>query len=179
MSKSLPSRQAALKLLEISGCSNQVISHCVAVMQLAIDIAKECEKKGMNVDIQLVQIGALLHDIGRSKTHNINHVINGAEIAESFGLAKSIVSIIERHAGGITIDEARKLGWPIKNYLPQTIEEKIVTYSDKLIEGTRRVKIDRTIKRFSIELGSMHPSIKQLKKLHSELSGYIHGPKTP
>ena len=164
----------ALKLLSRSGCSNKVIAHCKAVSALAVQIAKACEKKGLNVNIKLVQAGALLHDIGRSKTHSVDHVVVGAEIARSLNLPESIVYIIERHVGGgITIDEAKKLGWPVKSYLPQTPEEKIVTYADKLVEGPRRVQIERTIKKLSRELDETHPSIKRVKKLHEEFSSLI------
>ena len=171
MSEELPSPQMALKLLSQSGCSSRVITHCKVVAALAVQIAKAYKKKGLNVNIKLVEVGALLHDIGRSKTHGVDHVIRGAEIARSLNLPESLVSIIEHHAGGgITLDEAKKLGWPIKNYLPNTLEEKIVTYADKLIEGSRRVPIERTIKKLSRELGENHSAVARVKKLHEELS---------
>lgn len=174
MSEGLPSTQMALGLLSKSGCSGKVMKHCKAVSEIAVQIAEACEKKGLKVDVKLVQVGALLHDIGRSKTHDINHVIRGSEIARSLDLPESLVSIIERHAGGgITIDEAKRLGWPIRRYTPQTLEEKIVTYADKLVEGTRRVPIERTITKLSKELGSVHPSIRRVKKLHEEFSSMI------
>ena len=174
MSERLPSTRMALKLLSQSGCSSKVIVHCKAVSALAVQIAKACEKKGLNVDIKLVQVGALLHDIGRSKTHSFDHAVVGAEIARSLNLPESIVSIIERHAGGgITFNEAKKLGWPIKSYLPNTLEEKIVNYADKLIEGLRIVPIERTVKKLSRELGANHSAVVRVKKLHEEFSSLI------
>ena len=174
MNDRLPTRQMALKLLLKSRCSRRVIEHCKTVTSLAVQIAKACKEKGLNVDVQLAEIGALLHDIGRSKTHTVDHAIVGAEIAKSLGLPSSIVSIIERHAGGgIDIDEAKQLGWPIKSYLPQTIEEKIVCYADKLIEGKRRVKIERTISKLSKELGKTHRSLGRIAKLREEFSSLI------
>jgi len=170
----LPTRQMALKLLFKSRCSRRVIEHCETVASLAVQIAKACKEKGLNVDVQLVEIGALLHDIGRSRTHTVDHAIVGAEIAKSLGLPSSIVSIIERHAGGgIDIDEAKQLGWPIKSYLPQAMEEKIVCYADKLIEGKRRVKIERTIGKLSKELGKTHPSLGRIAKLYEEFSSLV------
>ena len=174
MSEELPSSQTALKLLSKSGCSKGVVAHCKAVTALATQIAEVCEKKGLNVDLKLVELGALLHDIGRSKTHGVDHVIRGAEIARSLNLPESVVSIIERHAGGgITHGEAKKLGWPIKSYVPNTLEEKIVTYADKLIEGRRRVSVNRTVKKLSRELGKNHSSVLRVKKLHEEFSTLI------
>lgn len=174
MSEELPSPQMALRLLSQSGCSRRVIAHCKAVAALAVQIAEACERKGLNVDIKLVEVGALLHDIGRSKTHEVDHVIRGAEIARSLNLPESVVSIIERHAGGgITLNEAKKLGWPIKSYLPNTLEEKIVTYADKLIEGLRIVPVERTVKKLSRELGANHSAVVRVKKLHKEFSSLI------
>jgi len=174
VSEKLPSPEAALKILTKSGCSHQVIRHSKAVAALAVQIAEKGKEKGLNVDIQLVQVGALLHDIGRSETHNVDHVIKGAQIAKSLGLPKPVVSIIERHAGGgITENEAEGLGWPVKGYVPQTLEEKIVSYADKLIEGSRRVKVERTIKKLSRELGRDHPAIERVKQLHREFSPLV------
>ena len=61
MSEEPPSPQMALKLLSQSGCSKRVIAHCKVVTALALQIAKACEKKGLKVDIKLVEVGALLH----------------------------------------------------------------------------------------------------------------------
>jgi uncharacterized protein len=170
----LPSQRTALKFLVQSGCSRKVIIHCKTVMQLAVQIAENCKKKGVDIDIQLVRIGALLHDIGRSKTHSVDHVIAGAQIAKELGLPNSLVSIIERHpGGGISKDEAKKLGWPVKDYLPRTLEEEIVAYADKLIERSEIVGVEQTIRKLSKDLGADHPTIRRIKQLHKELAPLV------
>jgi uncharacterized protein len=174
VSERLPSKRKALRLLFEAGCSPAVIEHCKAVAAVATKIARACEKKELNVDIQLVEIGALLHDIGRSRTHSVNHAVVGMEIAKSLGLPDKLVSVIGRHVGGgITVNEAERLGWPVKSYVPQTLEEKIVAYADKLIEGLRRVPIEQTLEKFSRELGETHPAIERVKSLHAEISSII------
>ena len=170
MSEELPSSEAALRLLSDGGCSKRVIKHCKAVSALAVKFAKACESKGLVVDINLVEVGALLHDIGRSKTHDVTHAVAGVEIAKSLNLPQSIVSIIECHiGGGISADEAEKLGLPVKDYFPVTLEEKLVAYADKLIEGSHVVPIERTIEQFSRTLGEDHPAIDRIIRLHEEL----------
>jgi len=176
VSEPLPSRKEALRLLVQSGCSRQVVRHCEAVAALAVQMAETCRKRGLKVNVQLVERGALLHDIGRSKTHTVDHVIEGAEVARYLSLPRPIVAIIERHAGGgITRNEARRLGWPVKEYLPRTLEEKIVAYADKLMEGSRRVNIQRTVEKLSRELGSRHQAIERVRGLHEELSPLVKG----
>jgi uncharacterized protein len=166
----LLSKKMALSLLSKCGCSQRVIDHCKAVSNLAIKLAILCKKKGINVDLELVEIGSLLHDIGRSKTHGLTHAVVGVEIAKSLNLDDSIVSIIERHiGGGIDHVEAKNLGLPIKDYFPITLEEKIVAYADKLVAGCTVVPLERTIKQFSRKLGENHPAIERIEKLHQEL----------
>ena len=170
MNKELPSSEAALKILSECGCSKRVINHCKAVSVLAVRFARACESKGLAVDINLVEVGALLHDIGRSKTHDVTHAVVGVEIAKSLNLPPSIISIIECHiGGGIGAKEAEKLGLPVKDYFPVTLEEKLVAYADKLIDGDCVVSIERTLEQFSRALGDGHPAIDRIIRLHEEL----------
>ncbi|MEM2673340.1 MAG: TIGR00295 family protein, partial [Candidatus Bathyarchaeia archaeon] len=162
----------AINFLRESGCPENVIKHCEAVADLAVEIAKKCLEKGVNVNLELVEMGALLHDIGRAKTHSVHHAVIGAQIAKTLGLPEPIITIIKRHVGGgITAQEAKKLGWPRDVYTPQTLEEKIVAYADKLIEGSKRVPIEETIQKFSRELPP--PAIARIKRLHKEMSALI------
>jgi uncharacterized protein len=172
VSEKLPSREQALKLLHESKCSVKVIKHCRAVTKLALEIAEACREKGLNIDLELVEIGALLHDVGRSKTHTVNHAVVGVEIAKSAGLPEPVTSIIKTHVGGgITVSEAEKLGWPKDVYVPITLEEKIVSYADKLIEGSKRVPIEITIKKLSRELKG--DAAERVRKLHEEITGLV------
>ena len=174
MIEQLRSQDKAIELLEKSGCSTSVIRHCKTVAKLAIKIARILQRRGFEVDTELVETGALLHDIGRSKTHSVDHAIVGARIIESAGMSNAIARIIERHVGGgIPQDEAVKLGWPEKNYLPETLEERIVAYADKLVEGNKRVPINETIGQLSRKLGKNHPSIARLKALDKEFQSLL------
>jgi uncharacterized protein len=171
VSKPLPSPEEAVRILQESGCSTNVVRHCKAVAKLAVQIAEKCANNGAHVNVEMVQIGALLHDIGRAKTHGLNHPIVGAEIARSLGLPSSLVRIIERHlGGGISAKEACEFGWPEKTYIPETLEEKIVAYADKLIEGKRQVPIEKTVQKLKDRLGADHPSAGRVLSLHEEIT---------
>jgi len=161
---SIPNPDRCIELLRESGCSEEVISHCKAIRDLAVRIAKKA-----NANIELVEAGALLHDIGRSKTHGIWHGIEGAKIAREIGLPESIVRIIERHLGaGIPKKDAVQLGLPPKDYIPLTLEEKIVAHADNLIDNAKKHPIEKEIKK--AEKKGLNQLAERLINLHNELS---------
>ena len=41
------------------------------------------DTKGSYVNLEQVETGAMLHDIGRSRTHTIKHAVVGAEILKN------------------------------------------------------------------------------------------------
>jgi|YNPNPStandDraft_1061719.scaffolds.fasta_scaffold01102_14 uncharacterized protein (TIGR00295 family) len=162
----IPDAERCIEILREYGCSEQVIAHCEAVKDLALKIAKR-----LNADVQLVTAGALLHDIGRCRTHGIRHAVEGANIARELGLPEQLVGIIERHIGaGIPPDEAMRLGLPVKDYTPKTLEEKIVCHADNLIDGSVRQPIINEINK-ALAKGH-YEYAERLRKLHKELSGY-------
>ena len=123
-----------------------------------------------DVDEDLIRKGALLHDIGRSKTHGITHAIEGVKIAQKHGYSEDVLHIIERHIGaGITESEAVKLGLPKKSYVPQTLEEKIVAHADNLVSGSKEVDMDFVIKKWKRNIKESDDNIERLIKLDNEL----------
>ena len=163
MSDTLPTREECLDLLKRSGCSDSVIKHCLAVEELALRIARLA-----HADEELIGIGALLHDIGRARTHGIRHAVEGAEMARELGLREDIILIIERHIGaGISEKEAIRVGLPPKDYIPLTLEEKIVAYADNLTEESRKRPVKEIITLFQ-ELGYKEAA-ERILILHEEL----------
>jgi uncharacterized protein len=172
VSSGLPNREQTLELLRKNNCPPQVISHCIAVADLAVETAGKLERKGIKINIELIEAGALLHDLGRSKNHTVNHAIVGAEIAKSIGLPEPLIKIIKRHVGaGITAEEAHWLGWPKDTYIPQTLEEKVVSYADKLIDQSKRISIETEIKRLQNE--NKIDAAERVRKLHEEITSLI------
>lgn len=161
-----------IELLEREKTPENVIDHCKAVYEKAMKIAANFD----NVNEDLIRKGALLHDIGRSKTHGITHAIEGVKIAEKYGYDDDVLNIIERHIGaGITEEEAEKLGLPKKSYVPQTLEEKIVAHADNLISGSKEVDIDFVIEKWKRTIEDSDDNIERLIKLDNELIKAFEG----
>ena len=141
-----------LKILKQEETPENVIEHSKAVYKKAMVIAANFK----NADKDLIKKGALLHDIGRSKTHGISHAVEGAKIVKQYGYPEEVQNIVERHIGaGITEEESVKLGLPKKSYIPQTIEEKIVAHADNLLSGTKDVDIDFDIAKWKRKIDNL------------------------
>jgi uncharacterized protein len=125
-------------------------------------------------DRELVRLGGLFHDIGRSRTHDIGHAIAGVEIGRSLGFPEQLLKIIERHVGaGITASEALRLGLPVRDYLPMTREEKLVSYADNLISGEREMSYVEALDRFRRILGPDHEGVELFRRQHKEIQGWM------
>ena len=160
-----------LKYLKLAGCSESVIEHCIAVTKLALEIA---ESVSFAVDRDLIKKGAINHDIGRARTHELDHFVVGAEIARELGLEEEVVRIIERHIGaGIPMDEAIALGLPPKDYMPETPEEIIVSYADNLTHHITAVSFDASLDKFRSILGNEHPMLERLIEMHRTVTSWM------
>jgi uncharacterized protein len=100
--------------------------------------------------------------------------VAGVAIARNLGLPEKLVNIIECHIGaGITAREAARLGLPEKDYLPGTAEEKIVSYADNLVSGTREMQFYEALDRFKEILGPDHEGVELFIKQHHEIQGWL------
>jgi len=123
---------ADVELLRKAGVSEDDIRHCLAVADKALEIA--C-RTGSELDLELIGRGALFHDLGKSKTHAIEHGKLGAEMGKALSLPSAVTDIMEKHIrGGLTEAEAKELGLPVKDYRLKSAEEKIVIYADRLVD---------------------------------------------
>ncbi len=157
-----------VKILEEQGCSPEVIEHSLKVQRLAVNIAERMRKRDIDIDMNTVYLASLFHDIGRSKTHGIRHIVEGAEIARRLGLPEKVISAIEHHGGaGIDREDAAKLGLPPADYTPRTIEEEVVAHADNLTGNGYR-SIDEVIGEFEKKAGSK--AARKVMELHKKLS---------
>ncbi len=160
-----------LKYLKLAGCSESLIQHSIAVTKRALEIA---DLVSVSVDRDLLKKGAINHDIGRSKTHELEHFVVGAEIARNYGFEEEVVRIIERHLGaGIYKDEAVTLGLPPKDYVPETAEEIIVSYADNLTHHVTNASFEMTIKKLEGRLGKDHPMIERFIDMHKKILSWM------
>jgi uncharacterized protein len=168
----LPDREFALDLLKSLKIPLSIRRHSEKVADKAIEIARKIKK--VQVDINLIEIGALLHDIGRTKTHGFKHALIGGKILKQKGFSNRLARICETHIlGGLDKEDAKKVGLPEKDYLPLTLEEKIICLADKHMAGTREVSIQDRFNRWFRKYGKTQlllKSKKNIEKIQKEIA---------
>lgn len=133
-----------------------LITHSKAVADKAVSIIDE---KCLPVNRQFVYDAAMLHDIGIIRCDAagiecygtepyIRHGLCGGEILRQYaaetGLSAESVEpfarVCERHTGaGLTAKDISEQNLPLpqQDFLPETLEEKLICYADKFFSKTR------------------------------------------
>ncbi|MBM6993490.1 MAG: HD domain-containing protein [Prevotella sp.] len=113
----------------------------------------------LHLDRQFVEEAAMLHDIGiflcdapgiacRGSEHYLRHGILGADLLRKEGYPRH-ARVCERHTGaGLTKESIISEGLPLppEDFLPETLEEKVVCYAD-IFYGKSNLKKVKTIEK--------------------------------
>jgi uncharacterized protein len=151
--RKLPPRKKAIQIMRKLGLPRNIIKHELAVMREANELIHNI-KKNFPVDLKLVKIGAIFHDIGRLKTHGFKHGLAGGDMIREMGYPEELARIIERHVmAGLRPQDIIKFELPDRNLTPETLEEKIVCLADKYYIGTKRVTINGRFQRWIDRFG--------------------------
>lgn len=157
-----------------------VLAHSKAVQEKALKVAERIKARNPDIaiDVDFIKSACILHDIGRfvhpPGEGSVKHGVAGAELLRSEGLDERYARVCERHLGaGIPADEVEKQGLPIpkKDYLPESVEERIIAYADNLTAGEGRASSEQAVKRFTDEIGEAAGS--RVKKLHDDIEGMM------
>ncbi|MBI2652827.1 HD domain-containing protein [Candidatus Woesearchaeota archaeon] len=157
----IPTREECLKILKENNVPDNVIAHCKAVCDFSMKIVDLLEKKGINVNRDLVAAGALLHDI--KKINSDDHIIEGYEFIKSLGFSE-VALLIKKH-GLYHLEN--------EDFVPKTWEEKAVFYADKRVKNDKIVSINERFEYIKqrYKKDDVEKEIMFTKKIEKELLG--------
>ncbi|GAA0570497.1 HD domain-containing protein [Paractinoplanes ferrugineus] len=111
-----------------------VLTHCEIVWAVAEQLV---HARGLEVDVELVRAGCLVHDVGvhlLAGSPYIRHGVLGARALLERGFPAELARFCAHHTGvGLTREdiERQNLPLPAGDYLAETAEERLVMYADK------------------------------------------------
>ncbi|MDO5862355.1 MAG: HDIG domain-containing protein [Thermoplasmata archaeon] len=154
-----------MEYLEEAGCKRRVIIHCCTVNAVAQEMLSRID----GADPELVTAGALLHDIGRAVDHSIMHAYIGSQIVSAYGLPTEIVDIVRKHTGaGLDEQDVKEMNLPPADYMPRTLEEKIVAHADNMVSDNRVVDHMHSVNKLRNK--GADRGADRVEALHQELS---------
>jgi ribonuclease Y len=125
-----------------------VLRHLIAAAHIGGAIAAE-----LGVDVKLVKRCALMHDIGKAVTHEVegSHALIGAELAKRLREPKEVVHAIESHHGEVE---------------QRTIEAVLAQTADAISggrPGARRESLETYVKRLERleEICTSYPGVEK------------------
>lgn len=141
-----------------------LIEHSEAVRDLALEISR---RRNLDVDREFIAEAAMLHDIGvvRCDAPSIScfgalpyicHGTEGARIVRLEGLPRHAL-VAERHTGaGISASDIveQKLPIPVKDYLPLSLEEKLICYADKFYSKSRDLREPKPLEKIRAQMAA-------------------------
>ena len=164
--ETIPTSDFAFDLLKELKVPYNVRRHSLKVAEKALELAEQIKLR--EVDIDLIEIGGLLHDIGRCKTHGFKHALIGAKIIRERGLPERIARICETHIlGGLDKEDAKQVDLPERDFLPLSLEEKIICLADKFMAGTKEVSIEQRFEKWFNKYGKTQILTKAKERIEN------------
>jgi ribonuclease Y len=124
------------------------LAHAIEATHIAAMLAHE-----LGANIQIAKMGALLHDLGKAVTHEVDgpHAQVGADIAKRYGVPPEVVNIIASHHH--EVDQ-------------QSVEAVIATVADAISgsrPGARRESLEAYVKRIKAleDIANSFPGVAQ------------------
>lgn len=111
---------------EMAGTPKKVQEHSKAVRKKALEIGRELKKKGISLNLDLIESAALLHDVKRTEPH---HAVAGAEFLQKQGL-KEVAEPVLIH-----------MDWPSDRTIAPD-EAAVLYLADKLVSGDQNVSLE-------------------------------------
>ena len=163
-----------------------LITHSLLVARKAREIAAAYQKANPEdeVDLAFIAEAAMLHDSGIQscdapkihcfgKAPYVQHGVLGREILEGEGLPRHAL-VCERHTGsGMTREDVEIQGLPLepRDYLPVSLEEKIICVADKFYsKKPRRLWKEKALETIKNKLSKFGPEADaRWKKLIDEV----------
>ncbi len=142
-----------MAILARHGVPDHIQSHCLRVAQVAGVIARELNKRGLNLNRELVISSSLLHDVTKMDAiiSGQDHAITGSRLLEGLGYPE-VANLVRQH---VYVDD------------PETdcvTEAHVLSYADKRVLHSDVVNLDERFADLMIRYG--HTAERRISITH-------------
>jgi len=147
----IPTRKECLEIISRYEMPPHILRHSRLVTKVALLIAVRLNRAGQDLDLALIEAGALLHDItkGASIETQENHARTGGELLASLGYP-AVANIIRQH---VNLD-------PDVGTSGDVVEEEIVNYADKRVKHEEIVDLAERFRDIEERYASRIPGLR-------------------
>ena len=151
----IPSQNECVELMKRFGMLANIREHSFLVRRVALTIADLLNTNGSGLNLSLIEAGALLHDI--TKTRGLrtgeNHSKTGARLMEQLGFPE-VARVVAQH---VNLD-------PQEYGYSSLTEAEVVNYSDKRVMHDQIVTLDERFEDIRDRYGATPERIERIRQ---------------
>ena len=172
------SYEEALSLLHCYGKDTAWTRHCHAVSRVAERLSGAIARQ-YPLDSEFLRVGALLHDIGRYKTHDpVMHGVEGYHLLMGLGHEREAFVCASHVFCGMPQAEAVRYGLPERDFLPRTLEERLVPLIDSVVELDRPTTLEQRMLSIHRRYQSNGPFLERMQQAAMTARGLLRDLKS-
>ncbi len=150
----LPSHNQCLELMAAHGMLPNIREHSFRVMEVAVCLGEALAEAGFDLNLPLVTVGALLHDLGKTPCLGTltNHAELGAGILEELGYPQ-VAQVVREHV---------HLHHDLSDPKPLR-EAEVVNYADKRVLHEVIVTLEERFADLKVRYGRTPEALARIK----------------
>jgi uncharacterized protein len=159
MTDLIPSRQTCLSLMEQYGMLPHIKDHSLQVARISVCLGKNLKARFPELNLDLVEAGALLHDIAKTETirNRGNHAQIGEKMVRALGF-DTLAPIVAQH---VRLEDAY--------FHNKWIDEVVlVHYADKRVRHDEVVDLEERFEYLVKTYGHSQEVVERIKTLYQD-----------
>lgn len=147
---------------------SNIVNHSLKVSKLSMKIGTQLKSKGISVDLKLLELAALLHDLDKFES-----------LTKGFDYKKNVLALRKKGFQKLanTILNEQLDSFLSTSFQKHSIEEIIVQYADKRVLHTNTVSLNKRFvylyKRYGSDSAKILKKLKQMKKVLGKIEAFL------
>jgi putative nucleotidyltransferase with HDIG domain len=138
----IPTRERAEVILAEADLPDGIVTHSRGVARVAVEAARLVSAGGIPVDVDLVEVAALLHDIDKPQTRDGagEHGVVGAERLTDMGHEELAPPVASHPVSCLLNDERFPRGWPsvLVSVADRHVAQEFLTIDERIDDQAAR-----------------------------------------